>query len=96
MVCCSRWSLALLPVLLKSSAALAHDGYPASCCSDRDCHALLEENGETVTESAGGWRLWAGRVIARGMARVSPDQHFHLCESPAKRIICFFAPPGGS
>jgi hypothetical protein len=92
----SGWLLALAPLLFGPSAAQAHDWYPAFCCSDRDCHALVEEDGETVTESVGGWRLWDGRTIARGMARLSPDQRFHLCESPAKRIICFFAPPGGS
>jgi hypothetical protein len=57
---------------------------------------LVEESGETVIESAEGWKLWDGRMIARGIAKLSPDRRFHVCESPAKRIICFFAPPGGS
>ncbi|SCZ14566.1 hypothetical protein SAMN02927923_04563 [Microvirga guangxiensis] len=83
-------------LLLGSSTALAHDWYPASCCSDKDCRALAEESGETVAETRDGWQLWDGRGIARGIARLSPDQHFHLCESPARKIICFFAPPGGS
>jgi hypothetical protein len=66
------------------------------CCSNRDCHPLVEANGETVTESADGWTLWDGRSIARGKAQLSPDRQFHLCETPAKTIICFFVPPGAS
>lgn len=88
------WLIVLL--VLGASPAHAHDWYPVSCCSDKDCRPLLEESGETVTELREGWRLWDGRVIARGLARLSPDQHFHICESPAKTILCFFAPPGGS
>ena len=82
--------------LLIASPALAHDWYPVSCCSDRDCHALVEANGETVTESAQGWTLWDGRVIGRSKARLSPDRQFHLCETPGKAVICFFAPPGAT
>jgi hypothetical protein len=91
-----EWSTALALLVLGSSAALAHSWYPASCCSDKDCHPLVEERGETVTESAKGWKLWDGRIVARGLAKPSPDRQFHLCETPAKGIICFFAPPGGS
>lgn len=80
---------------LGASPALAHDWYPVSCCSDRDCRPLLEEGGETVTELRDGWRLWDGRVIARSIARLSPDRRFHICESPARTVLCFFAPPGG-
>ncbi len=93
-----QWSraLALAALVVGSPTALAHDWYPSACCSDRDCHALAEDKGETVTETAQGWKLWDGRIITRGLAQLSPDQRFHLCESPAKGIICFFAPPGGS
>ena len=92
----SRWLLALALLGLCPSAALAHDWYPVPCCSDKDCRPLVEESGETVMESAEGWTLWDGRTIARGIAKLSPDRRFHVCESPAKRILCFFAPPGGS
>lgn len=91
-----RWLLAATLMALGSSTAIAHDWYPISCCSDKDCHALREESGETVTESPEGWKLWDGRIIARGIAKLSPDRRFHLCETSAKTIICFFAPPGGS
>jgi hypothetical protein len=91
-----RWFLGLAVVGLCPSVTLAHDWYPVSCCSDKDCRPLIEESGETVRESAEGWTLWDGRTIARGIAKLSPDRRFHVCESPAKRILCFFAPPGGS
>jgi hypothetical protein len=83
-------------LVLGSSTAPAHDWYPTSCCSDRDCRAPIEENGETVTEVVPGWKLWDGRIIERSRARLSPDRRFHLCETPGHRVICFFAPPGGS
>jgi hypothetical protein len=78
-------------------AAGAHDWYPAWCCSDKDCRALSEENGETAIEAPDGWHLWDGRVAARGSAKISPDKRFHLCDEPTtKAIICFFVPPGSS
>jgi hypothetical protein len=93
---CLDWSTALALLVLGSSPALAHSWYPASCCSDKDCRPLVEEKGETVTESEDGWTLWDGRIIARGIVQLSPDRQFHLCETPTKRILCFFAPPGGA
>ncbi|MFC4171095.1 hypothetical protein ACFOYU_03330 [Microvirga sp. GCM10011540] len=74
----------------------AHDWYPITCCSEKDCRALIEANGETVLESIAGWELWDGRVVPRDAAKPSPDGKFHLCENPAKQILCFFAPPGAS
>ena len=82
--------------LFGSATATAHDWYPPSCCSDKDCRALVEVGGESVTETAEGWQLWDGRTVRRGFARPSPDGKFHLCETGAKAILCFFAPPGSS
>jgi hypothetical protein len=90
------WPIAFAVLVLGSSAALAHSWYPASCCSEQDCRPLVEDKGETVTEAEDGWRLWDGRVIARGIAKLSPDRQFHLCETRTKTILCFFAPPGGT
>ena len=82
---------------LFAPAAIAHDWYPAWCCSDKDCRALSEEKGETAIEMPDGWHLWDGRLAARGSAKISPDKHFHLCDEPTtKAIICFFVPPGSS
>jgi hypothetical protein len=93
-------ALAFVPALiglLGIAPASAHDWYPAWCCSDRDCRSLAEEKGETVVETADGWRLWDGRLVGRDDVKPSPDRHFHLCEEAlTKAIICFFAPVGGS
>jgi hypothetical protein len=99
----SEWFRAVLTIFsagmwfLSASAVTAHDWYPAWCCSDKDCRALSEENGETAMEAPDGWHLWDGRVASRGSAKLSPDRKFHLCDEPTtKAIICFFVPPGSS
>ncbi|QRM34644.1 hypothetical protein [Microvirga sp. VF16] len=93
-----RATLRFVMAVLASSAsgAMAHDWYPVACCSQRDCRHLEEAKGETVLETSKGWQLWDGRIVPRGMAKLSPDPLFHLCELSDKRIICFFAPPGAS
>jgi hypothetical protein len=82
--------------LAATSNALAHDWYPLPCCSDKDCYVLLAERGETVAETTAGWRLWDGRTIPHELTKFSPDGRFHLCETPSKGVICFFAPQGTS
>lgn len=77
--------------------AWAHSWYPTWCCSDHDCRELLAARGETVTETADGFRLWDGRFIEREYAKPSQDIRFHICEEPVTRaIVCFFAPQGQS
>jgi len=91
------WATIMAAGWLLSLPALAHGWYPAWCCSERDCRELTDAVGETVAETAEGWRLWDGRIIARKYAKQSPDAKFHICEEPTtKAIICFFAPPGAS
>ena len=77
------------------SPAVAHNWYPITCCTDKDCRELAENKGEVVTETAAGWRLWDGRLIPKDVVKTSPDGKFHLCES-RKVILCFFVPPGSS
>jgi hypothetical protein len=94
-----RWPMMVacsLAGLFGSAPSIAHDWYPLDCCSNIDCHALVESKGETVTEVPEGWRLWDGRFIGRDRARPSPDGQFHLCETLSKSILCFFVPPGSS
>lgn len=96
----SRKTLAVLSIattLASAPKTLAHDWYPAWCCSDRDCRELVEDKGETVLETPDGWKLWDGRVVPRKVGKPSPDKKFHLCEEAlSKAIICFFVPPGAS
>jgi hypothetical protein len=83
--------------LFSTCAPAAHSWYPVWCCSEKDCRELSEEKGETVLEAQDGWHLWDGRLVARGIAKPSPDRKFHICEEPTTRaIICFFAPPGAT
>src|SRR3954467_416575 len=59
-----RWLVAAacsLAGLFGSVPSTAHDWYPLDCCSNKDCRALVEINGETVLEGPEGWRLWDGR-----------------------------------
>ncbi|WP_201862890.1 hypothetical protein [Microvirga soli] len=84
-------------VCVWAGAAHAHDWYPAWCCDEHDCRELIEARGETVTETAEGWRLWDGRLVGREYGKASPDTKFHLCEEATTHaIICFFAPQGAS
>jgi hypothetical protein len=92
----SIWSLALPAFVLGYNQSCAHDWYPITCCSEKDCRPLTEAKGETVLESIEGWDLWDGRHVSRDMAKPSPDEMFHLCETSGKTILCFFAPPGAS
>lgn len=87
---------------------LAHEWYPASCCSSADCYAL--EPGE-VEITAGGYRIRStGEVIPYGRARVTPPEgggSYHRCSPGGDRSkatfgqtstagTCFWAPtPGG-
>lgn len=90
------FSAAFVACLLSDSSGEAHDWYPLWCCSEQDCHELLDERGETVLEVPYGFKLWDGRLIKRETAQLSPDAKFHLCERKDKSIICFFAPPGAT
>jgi hypothetical protein len=93
----SAASIVLLACLADAPEAVAHDWYPAWCCSEKDCRELAEERGEVVSEVPEGWKLWDGRIVRRKTAKPSPDAKFHLCEEvTTKAIICFFAPPGAS
>lgn len=82
---------------LAASQALAHSWYPPWCCDDHDCRELVLARGETVVETAEGYRLWDGRVVGYEYVKPSPDRHYHLCEEQStKAIVCFFAPQGQS
>ena len=97
MSCWKASAIMVLAAALFGAPAIAHSWYPAWCCSDHDCRELTEARGETVTQTAEGWRLWDGRLVRRRYAKPSPDEHFHMCEEPTtKAIVCFFAPPGAS
>ena len=66
-------AMAALAAWLLGPPATAHSWYPAWCCSDHDCRELMDAIGETVAETADGWRLWDGRVVSRGVLEWSTE-----------------------
>lgn len=87
--------------------AQAHEWYPLECCSGVDC-AKIEA--DTVRETKEGFvvtvapgshpmvkRSDPAQIyrIPYAQGRVSADTAYHLCIDHTKRMLCFFAPPGG-
>jgi hypothetical protein len=79
-----RWFRALALLGLCPSVALAHDWYPVSCCSDKDCRALLEESGETVRESAEAGRSGTAAPLRGASPNCLPTGGF-MSASPRPR-----------
>jgi hypothetical protein len=93
-------ALAALP-----APAVAHDWYPATCCSGYDCQpvpasAVTVEDGQVVLRLAPGdhvmapgggeWRL------PEGSLRPSPDGQAHACITRySRRLVCLWAWFGG-
>ena len=87
----------------------AHDWYPASCCSDRDCAPIKPSSvkeasgGYIVTIAPGSHPMWGFEnsapltvTFAYRDAKPSPDGQWHLCLSPAGAPLCLFAIIGGT
>jgi hypothetical protein len=72
--------------------ALAHEWYPPSCCSDRDCAPYPATN---VRETPNGFLLHDGVLVPYAKTQASPDGQFHRCSRPDGSVICFFAVIGG-
>jgi hypothetical protein len=79
--------LSFLPITL-----LAHSWYPQECCNGIDC-GPIESSRVQVTET--GYvvdGLWKYDFKS---ARLSEDDHYHLCGAGRGVIpYCFFAPRG--
>lgn len=87
--------------------ASAHDWYPLSCCSEKDCFPVSPELIEVTAE--GYVYLPTGELIRYGSERITPPDgggDYHICTyggNPAAKIIgatrpqaCFWAPQIGS
>jgi hypothetical protein len=89
--------LAVLPTLIFSAPAGAHDWYPIECCSGYDCapvdQAELREGDTLVVTSKHG----TGIVPASMTRRESKDHRMHVCMRKSwdgqMRVICVFLPP---
>ncbi len=92
--------LAVLASALPVGAANAHSWYPWECCSENDCAPINVS--ETPHERDGGFYLTDGRHISYRELKPSPDGKWHLCEQKwpanpaARKILCVYAPIGGS
>jgi hypothetical protein len=74
-------TLALLTLI---SPARAHDWYPLSCCSEKDCWQAGKYYDQGAREPEpkavkGGWLLFDGTIVPYDKTRVSPDGNFHVC-----------------
>lgn len=86
-------TVVLIAACLLASPAAAHEWYPASCCSEKDCTPLTEAD---VKETPDGWLIQGRHVVRYGkQTGPSPDGRFHGCFTEAKYLNCFFAPPPG-
>lgn len=89
--------LGLVGLLGGAGRARAHEWYPYSCCSDKDCRPVHES--EVRLTAAGWFVIRTGETIPFAKARVSPDGRFHICSFGGLddgRTICLFAPGTGS
>jgi hypothetical protein len=89
--------IALALICLLPPAALAHDGYPADCCSGHDCRPA--RSGEIEMLADGRYRVVpTGETFARWQVRPSFDAGFHRClydrTNPESRTFCVLVPAG--
>ncbi len=90
-------AMAVFLLATGSGTIEAHDWYPFSCCSDKDCHPV---DASAVKYTPAGWMVRVtGETIPFKKVRSSPDGRFHICSYgglPEAKTICFFAPDAGS
>lgn len=77
--------------------ALAHDLYPADCCSGHDCRPALPD--EIALMPDGRYLVTpTGEIFARWQVRPSHDAGFHRClydrSNPVSRTFCVLVPAG--
>jgi hypothetical protein len=76
---------ATLGFLLSSGLGNAHSWYDLSCCSEKDCHPVPQE--ELEQDGNGDWvHLPTGLRFHGSMIKPSQDKHWHICYSPDNGI----------
>lgn len=99
-----RLLLILIPAVLVTSFALAHDSWisrgayksPVSnewCCGENDCFVIPSES---VKMNGVGYELFGVETVPFTETIPSPDGAFWRCKRPDGSRRCFFAPPQGS
>ncbi len=86
-------ALALVVSVSSLTTAKAHDWYPWTCCSDRDCRQLAA--GE-LKRDPHGWITPKGIGVPFNDPRIkaTPKDHpgVHLCERSDGSVICLYLP----
>jgi hypothetical protein len=90
-------AVAAAAALALAGPALAHDRYPADCCSGQDCR--LARPGEIELMPDGRYLVVpTGEMFARWQVRPSFDASFHRClydpSNPRSRTFCVLVPAG--
>lgn len=78
---------------LWAARLLAHEWYPAYCCSGQDCYEIGPDELEVVDR--GYFVKATGEYFPREGVPESPDGKFHRCSIGGKRdarTLCLFAP----
>lgn len=68
---------------------LAHNWYPADCCSDKDCYPIACKD---IIQTSSGY-IWDGLAFATKMIRPSQDALCHVCYQVTEGIripLCLF------
>ena len=98
-------SLALAPITVDAHRAPSGWSYPVRCCSGIDCGEIPASS---VRETPGGYRVTLKpgdhamvkapfeTAVPYAEAKPAPDGAYHICLSPALRVLCFFAGPRGA
>lgn len=95
-----KWAALIVMIVLSlyaASLALAHEWYPADCCSGQDCGPIPDYR---VGRTADGDYVIDGRWIFersnRAETRDSMSGNFHACFPQINsRPKCIFVPPEG-
>lgn len=77
--------------VLFAALILAHSWYPNECCNGIDCYPI-EDNRVKITPE--GFVVDGHTAIPYDKARVSQDEHYHMCGTMFWPPRCFFAPRG--
>lgn len=95
-------------MMILIGAALAHDLYPARCCSGQDCEPI---DARHVKESADGFEVTLGPddhkmmkhvgetrtwFIPRKSVELPLDFNFHICLSKEGKMLCFYPRDAGA
>jgi hypothetical protein len=98
-----RSLIALIPALLFTVVALAHDSWISRgalrngagewCCGEGDCFVIPPES---VSVGINGYQLFGVETVPFNEAQPSPDGAYWRCKRPDGSRRCFFAPPQNS